>query len=291
MKYIKKTLKLILLITLAFSYNNIVSSQVTPEFGTEIHGEYNHVFISYNGKKEFIEPNNFNDIQPDKSGDYLVWSREINGEGQIFRYHIPTKTTLQLTHTSTNLKPKVDTFGRVVWEKWVKTGWQIYYFDGLKVNQLTNGQTAINPDIEDNKIVYGLRNKNETFWSAQSYDTATQTTTELGRGEKYKHPKLVGNQVVFYLGELVKIDNNTKPTLELETEEIIELVIEDESKKEEQVSSTTEEVKESTQTNVIKEEDKPATVTVEIIEAEIETLTELIQTETQESSSSDPLKE
>jgi hypothetical protein len=127
------------------------------DIGVEVVDGYSQVYYSEGGEKVFVNLGDQNKRHPDVNGEYMVWAGDVGGAGQVYRYHIPTDTLLQITHSGTNLQPKVSSNGQVVWEGWVddEDTWQIFFFDGIKAVRLTQGDMSRNPKIAGDYISYG----------------------------------------------------------------------------------------------------------------------------------------
>jgi len=159
------------------------------ETGVETVEGYSHVYILSDNKKTFITQGNTNSRPPDSAGEYLTWATDINGAGQVFLYHLPTETITQITHSGTNLEPKVSKAGSVTWEGWVDENWQVFLFDGASVNQITQGETSVNPDIEGEYLIYSRRSLAGT-WRSVVYSMQANEAKDVGLGVESKSAKL-----------------------------------------------------------------------------------------------------
>src|SRR3989338_10475120 len=95
------------------------------EVGSETVDGYQQVFYVFNGLKKFITQGSQNSSQAVTDKAYIPFSTAVNGAGQIFLYHIPSDTTIQITQSGTNLQPRISD-GKVVWEGWVVDTWQVF---------------------------------------------------------------------------------------------------------------------------------------------------------------------
>ncbi len=157
------------------------------EVGEETKDGFMRVYYLFEGKKNYVSPEGQNSRHANSKGEYIVWAGDVNGAGQIYLYHIPTKTTLQITNSGTNLKPKVSRKGEIVWEKWIEDRWQLFLFDGKSTQQLTSGDVSVNANIEGDNIVYA-RQDVDGNWRAIVYSISSQETREIATGIAAKHP-------------------------------------------------------------------------------------------------------
>lgn len=167
------------------------------EIGEEVVDGYSQVFYILDGEKIYVNKNNQNKRHAYANGDYIVWVGDINGAGQIYRYHIPTGSILQVTGTSTNIKPHVSKEGKVAWEHWVadEDTWQIMAFDGARTTRLTSGDMSVNPFIEGDYIVYGRRGVAGT-WRSVAYSISEKESKDIATGLASKVPRLADGKIV-----------------------------------------------------------------------------------------------
>lgn len=165
------------------------------EVGTEAVDEHSQVYYLFEKKKTYVSRDGQNKRHPHSSGEYIVWAGDINGAGQIYLYHIPTERLVQITSSSTNLKPNVSKNGQVVWERWIDESWQVFFFDGVKVSQLTSGDLSINPDIDDDFISYGRRDISGT-WRSVVYSISKREAIEVAIGISSKRPKVRDGKII-----------------------------------------------------------------------------------------------
>lgn len=138
---------------------------------------YQQVYYVYNKQKVFITSGNTNHVNPRSKGQYIVWLGTSNDTtSQVFLYNVLTNTTLQLSGYSTNTSPDISN-GHVVWQQWVNDGWQIMYYDGMQVSQISDGSTAaFRPRINNQTAVYVsyvANDSNNTPWHVMQYSTQT----------------------------------------------------------------------------------------------------------------------
>lgn len=172
--------------------NNVEVGQEAKEGGPF------QIYYFFQGEKTFVTDSVYTNEAPDADGEYITWMSQIGGSWQIFLYHIPTDSTIQLSASSNNANPKVSG-GKVVWEGWVNDppagGWQVFLFDGKSIRQLTTGDISMNPEIEGDNIVYGRKDVTGT-WRAVVYSISKNESKEVATGIASKKPKLRNGRVI-----------------------------------------------------------------------------------------------
>ncbi len=181
----------------------IPGSKSPTEVGTEAIDGYTQIYYSDGQSKKFITSGNINSRMPSLAGQYIAYIVDINGAGQVFLYDVNSETKTQLTFLGTNLNPRVDNKGRVVWEGWDKDTWQIFLFDGKSVQKLTSGDLSLNPDISDDYISYGRRNTSGT-WRAVVYSFKDNKSVDVTVGEKAKNPRIKNGEIFLAAGSLAE---------------------------------------------------------------------------------------
>lgn len=111
----------------------------------------------------------------------MTWISEIDGSWQVFLYHIPSATTLQLTRSGNHSNPRVDK-GMVAWEGWHNGSWQVFLYDGKSIGPLTNAALALHPQIEGDFLVFSERSS-IGIWSNYIFSIAENKKSELAVGE------------------------------------------------------------------------------------------------------------
>ncbi|MFC1649693.1 TolB family protein [Patescibacteria group bacterium] len=173
------------------------------EVGNESVENRSRVYFMHDDTKVYISDPNANSRQPHTRGQYITYVSDVRGVNQIFLYHISTDKTVQLTHSGTNLSPKVNANGAVVWEGWVEKtdqqneGWQLFIYDGESSYQLTHGQTSKNADIENDYVVFG-RKEASGYWRAEAYSLIEKKFQDISAGEESEHPELESDGTVYY---------------------------------------------------------------------------------------------
>ncbi|HCM51546.1 TPA: hypothetical protein DIS56_00180 [Candidatus Saccharibacteria bacterium] len=135
----------------------LVSNNI--KIGDEIGANgFRQIYYIWQGNKNFITNTTYSNGHPDTEGEYITWmGQSLGGAWKIFLYHILTGITTQLSTSSNNANPKVSK-GKVVWERWVGGGWQVFLFDGVRVLQLTEGDLSTDPNIEGDSVTYSRKN-------------------------------------------------------------------------------------------------------------------------------------
>jgi hypothetical protein len=172
------------------------------EVGSEVIKGHSHVYYVFQGERTFITSDGYNNRMPNSKGEYITYVKDMSGAGQIFLYHTLSEQTTQLTHTSTNLDPKVSRNGWVVWEGWVAEvdGWQVFLFDGTSVQQMSSGKLSMNPDIEGEIIIFSQRDISGE-WRAVVYSKKENKYIDVATGEKTREPKLKGGKILLSQGK------------------------------------------------------------------------------------------
>lgn len=169
------------------------------QVGVESIDGYSQVYYLKGSEKIFVTEGARNSRMPHSEGEYVVWVTDINGAGQIFMHNISANATIQLTNSRTNLKPKVDKTGKVVWERWVDenevSGWQIALFDGISYRRITSGDLSTNPDIEGDFMVFSRKGA-DGIWRAMGYSLREKRTTVIDVGVDSKFPELDNGEIV-----------------------------------------------------------------------------------------------
>lgn len=177
--------------------------------GVESIDGYTQIYFENGGGRQFITSGNINSHTPHSSGSYITYVSDINGQGQIFLYDLNSGAKTQLTFVGTNLNPKVDERGRVVWEVWDPSAnsgqgsWQVLFFNGNSTKQLTTGDTSLNPDFGGEYISYGRKDITGT-WRAVIYSISDDKSIDVTIGENARKPKIIDGNI--YLA----IDENNK---------------------------------------------------------------------------------
>lgn len=162
----------------AYLQNNSLS------VGDEIVGGYQQIFYVVDDRKVFITSGGENNRDVIASGEYVAWVREVNGAGQIMLHNVLTKATLQLSGEGSNINPII--FGnKVAWEKWVDEGWQIFYYDGFSIRQLSQDYVSVRPQMQNNQIVYAQKLPgNNDHWQVISHDPRTDSKEVIATGDE-----------------------------------------------------------------------------------------------------------
>jgi hypothetical protein len=169
-------------------------SPIVTGVGVDVLDGYQQVYYVSRNKKSYITSGPRNHTKPHLNSDWVAYNEIVNGAGQILLYNITADTTTQLTYTSTNQNIQLDD-GRAVWERWVEDRWQVMFYDGISVRQLTAGDVAVRPDIEGDSIVYAQQSL-LGIWTAYKYSISLGVAVPVGVGEAAAWPRLVNGEVV-----------------------------------------------------------------------------------------------
>ena len=97
------------------------------------------------------------DLQPQLSGDYLVWQGEINGNQEIFLHDLNSQTTQQVTNNSTDDKDPDIAGNYLVWSGFKDNNYEIFQYDinSGKTTQITaNDTNDLMPRISGNNLMW-----------------------------------------------------------------------------------------------------------------------------------------
>lgn len=144
---------------------------------------YQQVFYEYKDQQVAVTTDGYNHTAVTSAGPYVVWQGLISYGSQVFLYNVLTHATLQLTTTGVNESPRVTSGGMVTWQWWDGQHWQIMYYDGQTVRQITDNpnNSAINPVTDGRRIVYAQQIGSDN-WEAVSYDLASGQTAVIREG-------------------------------------------------------------------------------------------------------------
>ncbi len=180
------------------AFEEFVANENVP-VGSSSRGGRERVYFVYRGSEQDVSSPSANASLPDSDGRSITYRQNVGSTDHIFLYDFITKTTTQLSTEGHNTNPQVSE-GRVVWESFIDGAWQVFFFDGLRVKQLTHGDLAINPLIRRNQVVFARKDSNGE-WRAESYDITGGGISLVGYGRLSKHPRLENDEIVFGLPE------------------------------------------------------------------------------------------
>jgi hypothetical protein len=144
--------------------------------------EYSQVFYLYNRRIIQLTSENYPHLHPLSSGEYVAWQGVIGGHAQIFLYNVLTNALVQLTSNGSNEGIFVRS-NTVAWQHWDGQHWQIYYYDGAEVRQITDNinSSSVRPSTNGSRIIYAEQ-LDFDHWKAQSYDINSGETTTMAEG-------------------------------------------------------------------------------------------------------------
>ena len=159
------------------------------------------IYYVYGGNKDFVTDSAVPHIDPVTDGKYIAWSSQLGQYWQIFLYHIPSDTTVQLTATNgNNVNPRIAQ-GRVAWEGQTDGTWQIFLYDGGQTKELTSGEfPSINLEMEGNYATFSQLTTGKN-WKGMAYDISQKEFLSLGLT---KHPLLKNGHVFWQETDEIK---------------------------------------------------------------------------------------
>lgn len=161
--------------------------------GSETIDGYTQVYYIINNEKVFITQGSVNSNLPATEGELIVYRKSLAGGDHIYLYDLLTDQTIQLSSSGHNTNPNID--GKnVVWEGQVEGNWQIFLYNGTRVDQLTNGEISINTDIEGDYVVYSTKDITGT-WRSMIYSIANKKAKEITIGESSKYAKVENGKI------------------------------------------------------------------------------------------------
>ncbi len=189
-------LGLFLLIRPVMAQSVAVSDNISVGTTADEEG-FSQIYYKSGENQVIITNTRYTNGSPATDGKYIAWAGQVNGAWQIFLYDVATGVTTQITYTGNNVNPKVDKDGRVIWEGWDGETWQVFFFDGISTQQLTVGDTAINPEFGGDYISYGRRNSAGT-WRAVVYSMIDKKSVDVTTGEETRKPKISKNGEIYF---------------------------------------------------------------------------------------------
>ena len=167
---------------------------------TGVTDDYQQVYFRYNDKTVFLTNTGYNHTHAVSSGQYVAWEGLIDGSSQIFLYDVLTGAETQITTKGNNQTPFIFQ-NTITWQTWDGDDWQIRYYDGLNVRQITGGSTSsVYASTNGQQILYAEQLDTD-LWKAQSYDISTGDVTTIREGDTvstaYPHFTTDGITTVF----------------------------------------------------------------------------------------------
>jgi hypothetical protein len=151
------------------------------------------VFYFFNHKPIQLTSADFGALHPISSGQYVAYLGIVDGLGQVFLYDVLSNSQIQLSLTAPNEGISMH-HNKVAWQSWDGQHWQIYYYDGSFVHQVSSGATdSMNAAINDQTVLYAqdVGGIGADDWKAQEYDMASGqiTTVREGSGVTTAYPR------------------------------------------------------------------------------------------------------
>lgn len=165
--------------------SQFIAAGNTPHVTVELQRSgFYQVYYSYNGNVYYLTDESYDNKDVYAEGRFAVWERWINGRSQIVLHDFLSKMTLQLTSSSINRNPRVDSFGNVVWERWDGEHWQVHhysYFSDEGITKLTDEpDSAILPDVNNQEVVYAR--KINGVWETLKHQLKTDEREVIASG-------------------------------------------------------------------------------------------------------------
>lgn len=141
-----------------------------------------------------ITDNDHDDTSPDFDAESMsiVWQQLIDGRYQVMKHDLLKEETTQLTFSRTNsMEPKVSSEG-IVWQMWDGNDWEIVYFDGKFVDQITDNEAQdVTPVIEDGYILWSILGGEDQEARVYSLDTKETLKISGHEGGAIANPRFV----------------------------------------------------------------------------------------------------
>lgn len=149
---------------------------------TAVTGDYSQVYYRYQGRSIVLTKEGYNHSHAVSSGRYIAWEGLLDGDGQIFLYDILSDSLIQLSSTGNNQTPFVYQ-NTVTWQSWDGQRWQIMYYDGFSVRQITDGSNpAVYASTNGRQILYAEQLESD-HWKAQAYEISSGEVTTIREGD------------------------------------------------------------------------------------------------------------
>ncbi|HWB39071.1 MAG TPA: hypothetical protein VG604_02400 [Candidatus Saccharimonadales bacterium] len=140
------------------------------------------VYYFFNHKPVQLTSGDYGALHPVSSGKYVAYLGIIDGLSQVFLQDVLSDSILQLSVTAPNEGISIHG-NHVAWQTWDGHDWQINYYDGASVHQITSGtDNSINVQTNGSQVVYATELGPNT-WEARSYDTTTGQTVPIRQGD------------------------------------------------------------------------------------------------------------
>ncbi len=163
----------------------------------QVAADYPQIFYLFNQQQVQLTTANYPHLHPVSSGQYVSWLGVINGQAQVYLYDVLTDNLLQLSL----LAPNEGIYmyqNKVVWQSWDGQHWQVFYYDGTQVRQITSSDavSSFRPALNTDQIIY-TEQINTNDWRAQSYDISTGNVTTIRQGDiaSTGYPRFTGNGI------------------------------------------------------------------------------------------------
>jgi hypothetical protein len=145
--------------------------------------QYQQVFYNFGDQHIQLSNTNYDHVSVVFSGQYVAWTGLLDDGSQIFLYDVLNNTLLQLTSAGTNQSPFLYN-GTVTWQHWDGDSWQVFYYNGTTVQQITTAATSsVRATTNGQQILYA-QILAPNSWQAITYDIATGNTAIVRQGDE-----------------------------------------------------------------------------------------------------------
>lgn len=168
------------------------------DVGTATVAGYQQIYYNYQGHQVFLTGAAYSHLHPVVSGELVAWQGQIGGAGQIFIFDVLTGVLTQVTSAGTNQNPFIYK-NTVTWESWIDDRWQIFYYDGFQVTQITSDPNpSVRSSSDGQQIIYAEQFPLTATWQTRAYNIATGLTTTVKEGDEFStaYPKFMADGTI-----------------------------------------------------------------------------------------------
>lgn len=133
-------------------------------------------------------------IAPLSWRDQIFWLGQPGSTWQVYTYSTTTNQTTQLTNQGNQANLVVAT-DFVAWEGQVNGVWQIFVFDGWRVNQITTRQSPSSDLVASGNQLAFVQRDLELGAMVMLYDHNQQSLTQITPDFVGLHPEFVGGKI------------------------------------------------------------------------------------------------
>lgn len=145
-------------------------------------GSYPQIFYTYNHQHIQLTTDDYIHLHPISDGQYVAWVAIVDGQSQVFLDDVLSGSVLQLSLVSPNEGLQLY-HNQLVWQGWDGQNWQIFYYDGSQVEQITNDSvSSFNAATNGSQVLYAQQLSADD-WVAKSYDISSGQTATIREGD------------------------------------------------------------------------------------------------------------